>query len=715
VDGVLPMSLALSDGSARLIGAYVRRGLVDVVRPPLNRIEAHLGMLTNGLRMLSIDVIDVFNGITDRRLKVQVMNEELLDHLEATRWAVAYFSYNKFLELLDHIAYMRWLDGRSHLHLHQIIEGLAKIESLVAIFGTVFIGMGLITIGLLLAILDKLYQGIDLGGTIQIIVTGADPLANLDLWKLLGLLGLLALGLAIIVAFLFGVAAALRTFGAGAIVAAAAVGVLAAGLIPLINTLAKFKLGEMLMIAAGFLAITLFVAGLGKAFQLFKTDLEKVIPHLNTFFESIAKLMTTLSKFSVAEMLKIAGGFAAIALFVAGLGKAFQQFKTDLDKVVPQLDRFFTSIGNLMTTLARFKPGEMITIAVGFLAIAGFVWLLGKALGTLTKQAISAIDPLANFFTAITALMVAIARFSVGDMIQIALGFLAIAGFVWLLSLALNTLTAQSVAALPGLASLLGALASLATTLGNMSTGEMITMAIGLLLIAGFVWAIAAALVYAAGPLASLATLFEKFGSVLSVVSGIGSTLWGVLSDIGGVIGDIGGAIGDFFGEVGGFIGDVGGVIGDVGGAIGDAAGFVGGAIGDAAGFIGGAASDFFGGIGDSLFGSGETVPLGNLLATAVPPPAPAPPAAPASPAAPAGGLGALGPGGALAAAPVGGPTTVDQTVNAGGINVAINADRLEANSAQLLTDDIVAQLQSKLGALRSTQDFQAGARPAMA
>jgi hypothetical protein len=223
------------------------------------------------------------------------------------------------------------------------------------------------------------------------------------------------------------------------------------------------------------------------------------------------------------------------------------------------------------------------------------------------------------------------------------------------------------------LAALIAALTTLTATLGRMSVGEMVTMAIGLILIAGFVWAIAAALVYAAGPLATLAKLFDAFASVLSTVSDIAGGLWGVLSDIGSGIGDI------------------------------------------------------FGGIGGSLFGSIDVNALtggaaaGGAIAAAVAPPPSLPPTAVASPpppsaaaiAAPAG-IGALGPGGALAAAPVGGPTTVDQSVDAGGINVSITADRLEADSAQLLTDDIVAQLQARLGALRSTQDFQAGARPAV-
>ncbi|GIG64990.1 hypothetical protein [Phytomonospora endophytica] len=829
MEGVLPISLSLSDDSARLIGAYVRSGLIDVVRPPLDSIDAQLNEIRTVLRLMTLNLVDTFGSVFQSRLRVEVMNEDLLDHIEATRWAVAYLSYNKFLELLDHIAYMRWLDGRSHIHLHDIIGRLVSLETLVAIFATEQGGIGAQIIGLLEAILAKLNEGIGVNGTIQIIVTGADPLAELDLLKLLGLLGLLALGLAIIVAFLFGVGAALATFTAAAIPAAIAIGLLVAGLIPLMNALANFdweqlaKIGagflgiagfvallgkafqqitsdlavivpqlktffeaitalmtaiagfdweQLGKIAAGFAGIALFVAALGKAFQQFTTDLGTVIPHLNTFFESITKLMTALAGFDWSQLGRIAVGFLAIAVFVALLGKAFQQFTTDLSTVIPHLNTFFDSITKLMTAIAGFDWSQLgkiavgflliagfvallgiafrqfttdlgqviphlntffdsITklmtaiagfdwtqlakIAVGFLLIAGFVWLLGKALATLTEQAISALEPLAKFFTAITQMMQAIAAFSVGQMFQIAAGFLLIAGFVYLLALALNTLTAQAVSALPGLTGLIAALSQLAATLGAMTAGDMVAMGIGLALIAGFVWAVAAALVYAAGPLATLASLFGSLGSVLGVVSSIGSMLGGVLSGLGGIVGDVLGGIGDAIGSLGGLIGDVAGsVIGGVTDVISGAAGLVGDAAsgmvdlaGDAIGGIG----DAIGGVGDFLFGEDEpSVPLTNALPSAAAPPPP-PPAATAAPA----GLGALASGGALAAPAAGGSTAVDQTVNAGGINISISAERLEADSASLLTDDIIAQLQARLGALRSTQDFQAGARPAAA
>jgi hypothetical protein len=660
VDGVLPMSMSL------------------------NRIEARLDDLGTQLRILSIDLIGLVNSLDGRRFKVQVMNQDLLDNIEATRWAMADVAFTSFPQLLGHIAAMRWLDERSHLHLHEIVGGLGLVrqvvgmltdvtmmlvglvlqvwESINALIRTVaFIGSG--TNGLLWAILQKLNQGIGIGGTIEVTVRGGGPLDKLDLLKLLGLLGLLAAGLLVIVLFLRGVAWALGAFTLGAIPAAIAVGKLVTALIPLIETLVKIKALDLVKVGFAFAGIAGFVALLGKAFQTFTTDLGKVIPHLQTFFESIAKLMGTLAKIKPLDLVKIGFAFAGIAGFVALLGKAFQTFTTDLSKVIPHLDTFFDSIAELMTTLAKFKVGEMVMIGAGLLAIAGFVWLLGKALATFTEQAIAAMDPLAKFIAVFPELMTAIARFSPGDMAMIAVGFLAIAGFVWLLSLALGTLTEQSVAAMQPLAGLFEAMSALATKLGSMTAGEMITMAIGLLLIAGFVWAVAAALNFAAGPLAILGKMFENLGAILSKVGDIAGRVWGVLSGIGGFVKDVGGGIADFF-------------TGDLFGSI------------DIQGMI------------------------DRQTALAAAPPPPPPPPTAGAPGAMAPGLGPLAPGGALAFAPAAGGVAVDQTVNAGGINVSINADRLEAGSAQLLTDEIVAQLQERLASLRSTQDFRAGARP---
>src|SRR5262249_51937429 len=131
----------------------------------------------------------------------------------------------------------------------------------------------------------------------------------------------------------------------------------------LMNAIAAFEWKQLGKIAAGFAGIAVFVAALGKAFQQFTTDLGAVIPHLNTFFESITKLMTVIAGFDWSKLGRIAVGFLAIAIFVAALGKAFQQFTTDLGAVVPHLNTFFESITKLMTAIAGFDWSKLGRIA----------------------------------------------------------------------------------------------------------------------------------------------------------------------------------------------------------------------------------------------------------------------------------------------------------------------------------------------------------------
>ena len=645
----MPVSLSLSTN--RVLGGYLRASLVDVVRPPLDRLAVGIEQLNHDLRVMSLDMIDLVNGLAERRLKVQVMNEALLDHIEATHWAIAYFSYNTFLELLDHVAYLRWLAGRSHLHLHDIIDGLDRLDTAVSAFADQLLGLTSAVVGLLQQILDQLAKGLKLTGAIQLVggisMTGVVTIKieggekEEAWWKKVLKWGL---GLGEILGFLALLGPALSSFKAGALIAAAAVVMLAHGLIPLIELLSKLTLLQLGAVALGFGEIVLFVWGLGRAFRAFTTDLSKVVPQLNAFFEAIGKLMDRLAALKGWDLARIAVGFAEIAGFVWLLGRAFQTFTTDLTKVIPQLDAFFDVIGKLMTKLAAFSGGDLAGIAFGFLSIAGFVWLLSQALGTLT---------------------------------------------------------ADAVAAMPALGTLLGAFGDLATKLGDMSGGEMVTMVIGLAAIAGFTWAVAAALNFAAGPLATLEKLFGRLGGALSGIADLGRGVIGVLSGITDV--------------VGGIVDKIGSVVGAVGSAVSKVAHFYANTVSRAAGALSDAAStagDFLGsvfhGVGDFLFGDDTPdpaptpAPVRDMRLAAV---TPAPPPEP----------GLLAPGGALAAATPAGTTTVDQSVNAGGIYVTVTAERLDGDSARLLTDDIVAQLQARLDALRSTQQFQAGARPAMA
>ncbi|MGW4229489.1 hypothetical protein ACWEF9_09440 [Streptomyces sp. NPDC004980] len=64
----------------------------------------------------------------------------------------------------------------------------------------------------------------------------------------------------------------------------------------------------------------------------------------------------------------------------------------------------------------------------------------------------------------------------------------------------------------------------------------------------------------------------------------------------------------------------------------------------------------------------------------------------------------------AMNAAPAAGGS--DQSVHVeGGITVNINAERLEADAAKLLSDELIQRIQERLGSLRSEQDFRSGTR----
>ena len=284
--GVLPLSLSLSDASARLIGAYVRLGLVDVVRPPLDTIDDQLRSVNRMLRVLTPG--SWTDGRLQQRLRVQVMNEDLLDHVEAARWAIAYFSYNTFLELLDDVAYMRWLDGRSHIHLHQIIAPFVPGGS-----GGRVRGRGQRSVDASSSCCRRSWTSSGRASHHRH-DPDRDPhrrsrdfLKTLDLWKLLGLLGLLALGLTLIVAFLFGVGAALATFGAG-VLAAAAIGVLVVALIPLMRP-SLGSSGKTWPRSVRLSRHRRVRACAGQGVGTVTADLEKIVLQLERFFTAISK------------------------------------------------------------------------------------------------------------------------------------------------------------------------------------------------------------------------------------------------------------------------------------------------------------------------------------------------------------------------------------------------------------------------------------------
>jgi hypothetical protein len=243
------------------------------------------------------------------------------------------------------------------------------------------------------------------------------------------------------------------------------------------------------------------------------------------------------------------------------------------------------------------------------------------------------------------------------DLASMAVGLALLALFVVGLGLALRVFSQEGLQALPDLTQLIQTLGNLGSTLSGMSGDQLMNMGIGLAILAAFVWALAAALVFAQGPLMTLEKILSSVERIISSVTASITKLVDALSNLGG------------------------GLFGDMSGLIGVGAGGPGNPLGNNMPAFNPAASMFAPGAGG-----------GSDAGSTAPATAPAPTTLPGAPA---------------------GPQPVNQAINLGGITVSINAERLEANAAHLLSDQIVQQLQQKLVALLAEQGFRAGARPA--
>jgi hypothetical protein len=773
----MPVSLELTIPSTHRIGTEVGRALMPMgneIVTQLRRIDENIQYYTDLFRPLPDRLgTTVSDGIQRLSVRVYETNETMLDHIEAMRWAIAYFAYNTMADVWFLLQAMYAREG-------QILEAIRALRGDLAGIAFEITALGSCVCGLLQAILDQLRAGVNLVGRIDIVITGGgrggpfDFLKDIDLWKLLAFLSILA-------GFVAALGLAMDLFTTNALIATAAIAGFIAAIIPLLDKLAGFDWPTIGKIAVGLAALAGFVAALGYALRPLTREVAEAIPALNSlinglgdlavklgalslgsllvlggalaalagfvyalaqslsklsaetlralppltdFVEHLGEFAVKLSKLSLGQVLALGGALAALGLFVSSLASSLSQLSADTLKALGPLGEFINHLGefavklsklslgqvlalggslaalalfvssladslaqlsadtlralgpfaefidhlgNLAVRLAAFSLGQVLALGGSLAALALFASSLADSLAQLNADTLRALGPFAEFIDSLGRLATTLAALSVGDVAVLGLALFALAEFVGSLASSLDTMSVSLLNALPSFTALIGALQSLATAMAGLGVGELVAMGVAFALIAGFVWALAAALKYAEGPLASLASILEN--------------LRGVMSDVI----NYGGKILDFLGALGG------------GGGGGGGGGWFDGLLGAL-----GAAASF-------LISNPELI-----LASA---------GGPGAPAAPGGSGAAQGEGGTmLAAAPVAppalvtpaaGPQAVDASVNvAGGISVAINADRLEADAAQLLSDQIIAQLQARLGSLRSEQDFRLGGRP---
>jgi hypothetical protein len=284
-----------------------------------------------------------------------------------------------------------------------------------------------------------------------------------------------------------------------------------------------------------------------------------------------------------------------------------------------------------------------------FAILAGFVVGLGYAMRLFNADVLKALPGLTGLLDQLDQMALSFAAIKGLDLLTMFGGFLIVAGFVAALGWALSGFNVQVLQSLGPLSDLLATITTMALSFANMDLGQLLKMGLALALIVGFVWLLSAAIDVATPGLIALAEVLKGLNGVMDKLSAAFSALG---SMIGTVVDKIGGAIGT---------------------------------------------------VGDFLFGGPSIFDLAQQAAMkAAPGPAPSSGAAAAlqSP---------------LSAAGLAGPASaghVDQSVNVqGGIAVNISAEKLQADSAQMLSDQVIQKLQEKLGALRSEQDFRSGIR----
>ena len=657
MEGAIPASME---------GAGTRISRVTVADNPtmlatLLQIEHTLEEISRAdvYRTPTMTVTDLVSGVQHVGLQVYVMNPDLLEHIEAARWAVAYLAYVEMDEVISLLRGIGWRAGQIHQDILQLNVALDTGMAGLVYELTAFADCACTA---LQAILDQLRAGLRVTGALTLAVDFSGALAGLDIDKLLKLLGiaagfvaLLGVALAEIVGFVYLLAQALKAFDLSIVKLLPNLVQLFDGFVRLMTAIAGFDWPTLGRIAVGFAEIAVFTALLGFALRAFQAETLRAVPALALLFDGFIRLMTTIGGFNWSQLGRIAVGFAEIAAFMAVLGLALRLFQPDVLAVIPALALLFAGFVRLMTAIGGFDWPTLGRIAVGFAEIAAFIALLGLALRLFTDQAIAAIPALAVLFDSLVSMMAVIAGFSVDQLIQLGLAFLGIAAFIALLGLALDTFSSQAVAAIPGLTQLFESLIELATFINSLSGNQLILIGVAMAALTAFMFGMAAALDIATPGLAELAAVLGGvqaiLSSIITIARGAASALSSVLSFSGG------GGLGSLLSF------QEGGVMPQTGLAVLHE--------------------------GERVLTADESQALESASSAAPVPGGPLPMGLPAA-----------------------APAPVDQSVNVqGGITINISAERLEADSARLLSDEIVQRLQERLGALRSEQEFRNGVR----
>lgn len=159
MEGFLPISLSIGRVAPDPAGASLAQS-VRVMGVLLTELDDKLETFIDLFRPLFINIVDLLEGYRGTSLRVYETNPDLLDHIEATRWAVAQLVYSKFNDLLGACWSIRNRIDKVRADLAGLAFELTSIGSTVT--------------GLLRSILGQLQRGVRVDGAITLTIRQPD-------------------------------------------------------------------------------------------------------------------------------------------------------------------------------------------------------------------------------------------------------------------------------------------------------------------------------------------------------------------------------------------------------------------------------------------------------------------------------------------------------------------------------------------------------------
>jgi len=546
------MPMSLDEGFAGALG--VEFGAGAQMADQLDRLGRALERRHDPLTRIGLDTYEAIRDMAAALqappifvTPVRVVNLGFLELMAGGTFVFAVLIYLKLDQIWRSLGAVNvkltQIGNELAIHTAALLALMGGVAALLRYAGLIANYLSLIS-QILIAILGAIGQliGATWRITVEHVFDIGPNLRSIDLGDLLIDLAALA-GLMAMVAALGGPAgAALLIFGVGALVAALGVQALARALkeLPEIAELAKF-IGlliplsifggpagvALLLLGVGALVAALGIAALAGALHLMPEGAADLMMWASILVAAIAVvllafgLLLTRGKAIVGVIVGVIGSL----VLLYGIAGALRLMPENTGELVKSLILLGVGLVLLMRFFKNLKGDDLKNIALGLLALAGFLLLTAAAFRIFDETAVQAMEKMPALFEALNTLAENIVA-QKSNFEAIAKGLIGIVLFVGLLGIALRFFPDDAAPALEAMAQVFQQLTAIADKIVELAdSGKLEVVAAGLLGIVVFIGLLGFALmlfdeqsIQASYAIAAVAQAFASLSSALAAV-----------------------------------------------------------------------------------------------------------------------------------------------------------------------------------------------------